>query len=123
IDQLAGPLDNIEMPVGQWIERAGIEPNQPAHGGLPIVVAWVLSCARHGGKRAARAHLDIAGIDKTLVLQLNPASLRLCYVRGQNGMLMPNLDFLTLYILIFLNSLAVAAVWAGFAYSYRPHRA
>ncbi len=36
---------------------------------------------------------------------------------------MPNLDFLTLYILIFLNSLAVAAVWAGFAYSYRPHRA
>lgn len=36
---------------------------------------------------------------------------------------MPNLDFLTLYILIFLNSLAVSAVWAGFAYTYRPHPA
>lgn len=36
---------------------------------------------------------------------------------------MPHLDFLTLYILIFLNSLTVAAIWAGFAYTYRPHRA
>lgn len=36
---------------------------------------------------------------------------------------MPHLDFLTLYILIFLNSLTVTAVWAGFAYIYRPHRA
>ena len=34
---------------------------------------------------------------------------------------MPNLDFLTLYILIFLNSLSVTAVWAGFCYIYRPH--
>lgn len=34
---------------------------------------------------------------------------------------MPNLDFLTLYILIFLNSLSVTAVWAGFSYIYRPH--
>lgn len=36
---------------------------------------------------------------------------------------MPHLDFLTLYILIFLNSLTVTAVWAGFAYIYRPHKA
>lgn len=36
---------------------------------------------------------------------------------------MPHLDFLTLYILIFLNSLTVAAIWAGFAHTYRPHRA
>ena len=36
---------------------------------------------------------------------------------------MPHLDFLTLYILIFLNSLTVSAIWAGFAYAYRPHRA
>lgn len=36
---------------------------------------------------------------------------------------MPNLDFLTLYIVIFLNSLTVSVVWAGFAYAYRPHRA
>lgn len=34
-----------------------------------------------------------------------------------------NLDFLTLYIVIFLNSLTIAIVWAGFAYAYRPHRA
>lgn len=36
---------------------------------------------------------------------------------------MPHLDFLTLYILVFLNSLTVAVVWAGFARTYRPHRA
>jgi hypothetical protein len=36
---------------------------------------------------------------------------------------MPHLDFMTLYILIFLNSLTVAAIWAGFAYTYRPHAA
>lgn len=36
---------------------------------------------------------------------------------------MPHLDFLTLYILIFLNSLTVAAIWAGFAFTYRPHSA
>ena len=36
---------------------------------------------------------------------------------------MPALDFQTLYILIFLNSLAVTAVWAGFAWMYRPHTA
>ncbi|WP_249691996.1 GGDEF domain-containing protein [Stappia sp. WLB 29] len=36
---------------------------------------------------------------------------------------MPHLDFQTLYILIFLNSLAVTAVWAGFAWIYRPHTA
>ncbi len=36
---------------------------------------------------------------------------------------MPHLDFLTLYLLIFLNSLTVSAVWAGFAYAYRPHAA
>lgn len=36
---------------------------------------------------------------------------------------MPNLDFLTLYIVIFLNSLTVSVVWAGFAYTYRPHSA
>lgn len=39
----------------------------------------------------------------------------------RNGMF--NLDFLTLYIVIFLNSLTVAIVWAGFAYAYRPHPA
>ena len=36
---------------------------------------------------------------------------------------MPHLDFMTLYILIFLNSLTVSAVWAGFAWMYRPHTA
>ena len=36
---------------------------------------------------------------------------------------MPNLDFLTLYIVIFLISLAMSVVWAGFAYAYRPSRA
>ena len=36
---------------------------------------------------------------------------------------MPHLDFMTLYILIFLNSLTVTAIWAGFAYTYRPHAA
>ncbi|HRP79114.1 MAG TPA: GGDEF domain-containing protein [Aquamicrobium sp.] len=36
---------------------------------------------------------------------------------------MPKLDFLTLYIVIFLISLTMSVVWAGFAYTYRPHRA
>lgn len=36
---------------------------------------------------------------------------------------MPHLDFMTLYILVFLNSLAVTAVWAGFAWMYRPYPA
>jgi diguanylate cyclase (GGDEF)-like protein len=36
---------------------------------------------------------------------------------------MPNLDFLTLYIVIFLISLTMSVVWAGFAYAYRPSRA
>ena len=35
---------------------------------------------------------------------------------------MPNLDFLTLYIVIFLISLAMSVVWAGFAYAYRRPR-
>jgi len=34
---------------------------------------------------------------------------------------MPNLDFLTLYIVIFLNSLTVCVVWAAFAVRYRPN--
>lgn len=34
---------------------------------------------------------------------------------------MPNLDFLTLYIVIFLNSLTVSVVWGAFAWRYRPH--
>ena len=36
---------------------------------------------------------------------------------------MPNLDFLTLYIVIFLNSLTVSVVWGAFAYRNRPHPA
>ena len=36
---------------------------------------------------------------------------------------MPSLDFLTLYIVIFLNSLTVCVVWAAFAYRYRPNPA
>lgn len=36
---------------------------------------------------------------------------------------MPNLDFLTLYIVIFLNSLTVSVIWGAFAYRYRPHPA
>lgn len=36
---------------------------------------------------------------------------------------MPALDFQTLYILIFLNSLAVSAIWAGVAWIHRPHPA
>src|SRR5690606_16477266 len=36
---------------------------------------------------------------------------------------MPNLDFLTLYIVIFLNSLTVCVVWAAFAVRYRPNAA
>ncbi len=36
---------------------------------------------------------------------------------------MPHLDFLTLYIVIFLISLTMTVVWAGFAYTYRPHSA
>lgn len=36
---------------------------------------------------------------------------------------MPNLDFLTLYIVIFLNSLTMCVVWAAFAYRYRPNHA
>lgn len=36
---------------------------------------------------------------------------------------MPPLDFQTLYIVIFLNSLAVTAIWTGFAWMYRPHPA
>lgn len=36
---------------------------------------------------------------------------------------MPKLDFLTLYIVIFLISLTMSVMWAGFAYTYRPHRA
>ena len=36
---------------------------------------------------------------------------------------MPHLDFLTLYIVIFLNSLTVSVVWGAFAYRYRPHPA
>lgn len=36
---------------------------------------------------------------------------------------MPKLDFLTLYIVIFLISLTMSVVWAGFAYTYRPRRA
>ncbi|RDE07762.1 GGDEF domain-containing protein [Pelagibacterium lacus] len=36
---------------------------------------------------------------------------------------MLDLDFLTLYIVIFLNSLTVTVVWAAFAYIYRPHSA
>ena len=35
---------------------------------------------------------------------------------------MPKLDFLTLYIVIFLISLTMSVVWAGFAYTYRPRR-
>lgn len=31
------------------------------------------------------------------------------------------LDFLTLYIVIFLNSLTVSVIWAAFAWRYRPH--
>lgn len=33
------------------------------------------------------------------------------------------LDFLTLYIVIFLNSLTVSVIWAAFAWRYRPHKA
>src|SRR5690554_705773 len=33
------------------------------------------------------------------------------------------LDFLTLYIVIFLNSLTVSVIWAAFAWRYRPHPA
>lgn len=36
---------------------------------------------------------------------------------------MPHLDFLTLYIVIFLISLTMTVVWAGFAWTYRPHGA
>lgn len=36
---------------------------------------------------------------------------------------MPNLDFLTLYIVIFLHSLTACIVWAGFAVRYRPNDA
>lgn len=36
---------------------------------------------------------------------------------------MVNLDFLTLYIVIFLNSLTVSVVWGAFAWRYRPHPA
>ena len=36
---------------------------------------------------------------------------------------MPKLDFLTLYIVIFLISLTMSVVWVGFAYTYRPQRA
>lgn len=36
---------------------------------------------------------------------------------------MPNLDFLTPYIIIFLNSLTVCVVWAAFAVRYRPNDA
>ncbi len=36
---------------------------------------------------------------------------------------MPNLDFLALYIVIFLISLTMSVVWAAFAYAYSPRRA
>lgn len=36
---------------------------------------------------------------------------------------MPNLDFLTLYIVIFLHSLTACIVWAGFAVRYKPNDA
>ncbi|KKC38806.1 hypothetical protein WH87_07855 [Devosia epidermidihirudinis] len=34
---------------------------------------------------------------------------------------MPSLDFLTLYILIFMNALTLCVIWAAFAYRYRPN--
>lgn len=36
---------------------------------------------------------------------------------------MPNLDFMTLYIVIFLNSLTVVVVWGSFTFRYRSHEA
>lgn len=36
---------------------------------------------------------------------------------------MPSLDFLTLYVVIFANSLTVCLVWTAFAYRYRPNPA